>query len=418
MSVYSPKLKKDFTWNALGSLAQNAISPFLLVVVTRLNGISDSGLFSFSFSLAILFWAISMWGGRTFQVSDVAEEFSQKSYLIARIILGFATLVLALVFCWVNGYDLMKTSLICILVVFKIIESIADAIYGILQSFNKLYIVGISLILKAILGFLFFSVINLMTGDLIISSVSLIIVNLSIIFLYDVPQSSRTQKGLFEARMYHKKHANQALLIIKKCTPLFIISFLAMFSLNIPRYFIDHYHEGEIGYFGILVMPVTLLVLVVTFILQPKILILSRHHALNEMDEFSAILNRAIGGTIVIGMITLGVTYLVGTHILHLIFAEDFSNLRAELVVLVLGSIANAIVAIMINVLTIIRQFKFQLGVLLISNLLLLLASAMIISEKGLGAGIVLFTITNYAQAIVLLINYMIVKRRLDAQRN
>ena len=35
-------IKKDYLWNSLGSLLQSAISPVLLIVITRLNGIDDS----------------------------------------------------------------------------------------------------------------------------------------------------------------------------------------------------------------------------------------------------------------------------------------------------------------------------------------------------------------------------------------
>ena len=34
--------KKDYIWNSLGSLLQSAISPVLLIVITRLNGIDTS----------------------------------------------------------------------------------------------------------------------------------------------------------------------------------------------------------------------------------------------------------------------------------------------------------------------------------------------------------------------------------------
>ena len=54
-------IKKDYLWNSLGSLLQSAISPVLLIIITRLNGIDDSGLFSFALSLSVVFWAVSLW---------------------------------------------------------------------------------------------------------------------------------------------------------------------------------------------------------------------------------------------------------------------------------------------------------------------------------------------------------------------
>ena len=74
-------IKKDYLWNSLGSLLQSAISPVLLIIITRLNGIDDSGLFSFALSLSVVFWAVSLWGGRTYQVSDVKREFSSGGYV-------------------------------------------------------------------------------------------------------------------------------------------------------------------------------------------------------------------------------------------------------------------------------------------------------------------------------------------------
>src|ERR671933_3019483 len=105
-------LKRDYIWNTTGVLAQNAISPFLLIAVTRVNGIYDSGLFSFAFSVAIIFWVLGMWGGRTYQVSDVTREFSHRSYIMVRLLLAVFIIVAAIAFVWFNRYDADKSSII------------------------------------------------------------------------------------------------------------------------------------------------------------------------------------------------------------------------------------------------------------------------------------------------------------------
>ena len=109
-------IKKDYLWNSLGSLLQSAISPVLLIVITRLNGIDDSGLFSFALSLSVVFWAVSLWGGRTYQVSDVKREFSSGGYVAVRFIASLIVAISAVVFCVLNGYNTTKTGLIMILV--------------------------------------------------------------------------------------------------------------------------------------------------------------------------------------------------------------------------------------------------------------------------------------------------------------
>ena len=130
----SSSLRKDYIWNTVGVLLQNAISPLLLVLITRVNGINDSGLFSFAFSVAIIFWALGIWGGRTYQVSDIKREFPQQSYMHVRVLLGLLLIIGSIIFCLLNSYSFIKSGIIVTLVILKAIESVSDALYGVMQG--------------------------------------------------------------------------------------------------------------------------------------------------------------------------------------------------------------------------------------------------------------------------------------------
>ena len=179
--------KKDYIWNSIGSFLQSAISPILLIVITRFNGVEDSGLFSFAMSLSVVFWAISLWGGRTYQVSDVKKEFSSGDYIVVRFISSLIVAVFSISFCILSGYDLIKTELIMVLVSFKILESITDSMYGVLQIHNKLYIVGISLTMKSVFGFMLFTLVDILTKNIIYGALSIFIVNIAVVIFYDIP---------------------------------------------------------------------------------------------------------------------------------------------------------------------------------------------------------------------------------------
>ena len=105
----SAPTKKDYVWNTLGVLLQNALSPLILVVISRENGLVAVGSFAFAFSVSIMFWAIGMWGGRTYQVSDTRGEFADASYIVARLALAACILVGSWIFCLANSYDRQKT---------------------------------------------------------------------------------------------------------------------------------------------------------------------------------------------------------------------------------------------------------------------------------------------------------------------
>lgn len=399
MTAYS--LKKDYLWNTLGVFAQNAISPLLLIVITRINGIYDSGVFSFAFSVAIIFWALGMWGGRTYQVSDTKKEFSSRSYVMVRLILAIVIILGAIIFVTANHYDAMKSSILIVLVLFKALESIADSLYGVMQVNGRLYQSGKSLTYKSLLGVGVFVVIDILTNDILLGCVGIFVVNAIFILSYDLPRANKLEKLWIKTdQIIH--HVEQAIQIIKRCAPVFAVIFLAMFSLNIPRYFIDLYHQEDIGYFGIIVMPITLIVLLMSFILQPNVVGLSRLYHLREFIEFRTIVKKIINTTSVLGFVILALTITIGSQALQLVFGVDFSQHWLALVVIVAGGVINALVSVFINILIMMRLIRVQFYILLTTNILLVFASILIIPACGLIGGAYLFVTVNVVQLFLL----------------
>lgn len=405
-------LRKDYIWNTIGVFAQNAISPLLLIVVTRINGIFDSGLFSFAFSLAIIFWVVGMWGGRTYQVSDINKEFSHHSYLMVRLVLSIVMVIGACVFAAVNHYDVAKSSIILVLVLFKATESIADAVYGVLQVHNRLYIVGKSLLYKAIAGFGLFTVLDLITHNIMVSSLGIVAANVLLVVFYDLHIAGKFTSLKIETRAHLKTAILSAFNIMRRTWPVFIVVFLSMFSLNIPRYFVDLYHQEQVGYFGILAMPITLIALVMTFILQPKVVYLSEAYENKKYAEFNRTIGTLMAITVVIGVIILLVAYAIGVPALNIIFGADFSTYQISLMIIVMGGIINALVSIFINIFTIVRRFKYQFYILLLTNVLLVFFSAGFIKQYGLQGGVTLFTLVNVTQLILLVVAYKLTLRK------
>lgn len=393
--------KKDYIWNSIGSFLQSAISPILLIVITRLNGVEDSGLFSFAMSLSVVFWAISLWGGRTYQVSDVKKEFSSGDYIVVRFISSLIVAVFSISFCVLSGYDLIKTELIMVLVSFKILESIADSMYGVLQIHNKLYIVGISLTMKSVFGFMLFTLVDILTKNIVYGALSIFIVNIAVVILYDIPWMKHVESvGLT------KKNIMQAGKIMKKTAEVFVVVFLTMFSLNIPRYFLDKYHYDQIGYFGIMAMPITLLTLFISFVLQPNVVNLSELLKKKKIKEFTNIVSKIDIITFTLGILFVVSSYLIGVWALNTVFGIDINNFRIDLTIMVIGAVANAFVSIYVNLLIILRRFKGQFYTLLVTNILAVVLSIYLIDRLAMLGSVLVFMIISFLQAIILLFIY------------
>ena len=393
--------KKDYIWNSIGSFLQSAISPILLIVITRLNGVGDSGLFSFAMSLSVVFWAISLWGGRTYQVSDVKKEFSSGDYIVVRFISSLIVAVFSISFCILSGYDLIKTELIMVLVSFKILESIADSIYGVLQIHNKLYIVGISLTMKSVFGFMIFAIVDILTKNIVYGALSIFIVNIAVVIFYDIPWMKHVESvGLT------KKNIMQAGKIMKKTAEVFVVVFLTMFSLNIPRYFLDKYHYDQIGYFGIMAMPITLLTLFISFVLQPNVVNLSELLKKKKIKEFTKIVSKIDFITFTLGILFVVSSYLIGVWALNTVFGIDINNFRIDLTIMVIGAVANAFASIYVNLLIILRRFKGQFYTLLVTNILAVILSIYLIDRLAMLGSVLVFMTISFLQAIILLFIY------------
>ena len=393
--------KKDYIWNSIGSFLQSAISPILLIVITRLNGVGDSGLFSFAMSLSVVFWAISLWGGRTYQVSDVKKEFSSGDYIVVRFISSLIVAVFSISFCILSGYDLIKTELIMVLVSFKILESIADSMYGVLQIHNKLYIVGISLTIKSVFGFIIFAIVDILTKNIVYGALSIFLVNIAVVIFYDIPWMKHVESvGLT------KKNIMQAGKIMKKTAEVFVVVFLTMFSLNIPRYFLDKYHYDQIGYFGIMAMPITLLTLFISFVLQPNVVNLSELLKKKKIKEFTKIVSKIDFITFTLGILFVISSYLIGVWILNTVFGIDINNFRIDLTIMVIGAVANAFVSIYVNLLIIMRRFKWQFCALLLTDILAVVVSMCLIERLAMLGSVLVFMMISFLQVALLLFIY------------
>ena len=176
-------LRKNFIWNAVGLTLNSANSFFFLIAVRYINGMDIAGIFTYAFALCALFYIISFYFNRSFQVSDSHNKFSFNDYFTCRIILSIVSLVLIFLFSLINGFPIYEIAVILLLMLFRITESISDCFYGAIHKKSHLYQTGISLSLKAICGLIAFTLVDYFTHNLLLAISMLTIVNLVIFFI-------------------------------------------------------------------------------------------------------------------------------------------------------------------------------------------------------------------------------------------
>ena len=69
--------KKNFIWNFLGLSINSFNSLFFLIIVNRINGGNDGGIFTYAYSLVCLTYFIGLFFNRPYQITN-PDKYSNK----------------------------------------------------------------------------------------------------------------------------------------------------------------------------------------------------------------------------------------------------------------------------------------------------------------------------------------------------
>ena len=256
--------KKNLILNTIGASCLSFTSLIFLIIVTRINGIDDAGVFSFAFSMACVMQVIANFGGRSYQVTETNNKILDSDFVYSRIVNCLLMIIATIVFILFNDYTNEKIIIIFLLVLFRGIESFQEVFYGIIQRNEELFKVGISMLAKALISVFIFLAVDIITNNLIIATLTLAFSYLFVFFTYD----------LFNIKKLDFKFSRISILNIKKIMTgsfsVFIFTLLTQYVMNASKFAIDGYLPDQAqAIFGILIMPATLMVLCSQFLIQP-----------------------------------------------------------------------------------------------------------------------------------------------------
>jgi O-antigen/teichoic acid export membrane protein len=403
MRSFSPKangimgaMKKDIFWNSLGTAAWSFLSLFLLIIVTRINGIVDSGLFSFGLAFALIMFTIACYGGRAYQVSDHKDAFKADTYISLRLFMFVPVLLITVAFVLLNHYEWQKLALIVLLVGQRMFDAIADVFYGIMQKKRHLYISGKSLFFKSLLSLIIFLVIDLLTKNLLLSALSLPIISLLFVLFYDIPQSRKLEHFSI------KPSSSEIKRILKSTFLPFVITVMSLIFVNLARYFIDIYHPELQGYFGIIIMPLSLIILLFSFISTPAVLHLSEKYNNQEFNNLNRSIGKIVGIILAVTVVFVVLTYLLAIPLLRLLFNIDFTAYLFDVVLVIVIGLAISINSLFTNVAIIARKLRTVAIISLSSIVILIVLCALLVNQYQIRGAIIAYIIASITQVIML----------------
>ena len=347
--------KKNVIWNIIGASANAFNSLFFAIIVTRINGIDNAGIFTFCFATACMLYCVGNYCGRTFQVTDISKKTSDSDYIYHRLITCIIMMVVTLVFSLIKGYDLYKSSILIILCGFKCIEAFSESIYAVIQRNGELYKVGISLFLKAIIALVTLIILDLLTHNLVISCLSIVIINIVFLIFYDF----RNMRKLNYVKTKFTKEV--CFSIFKSGFFTFILSMLLIYIFNIPRYAIDDLSENSIQtIFGIIIMPASFMWLMGQYIIQPLLTKVANFIENKKYGDLKNLIINLVFIIIVLGIIITAIAWLLEAPVLGFVYGVNLTPYFNSMMVIIIGSIFYSLITILSALLVAMRKTLSQ----------------------------------------------------------
>lgn len=403
-------LKKDYFWNTLGTSLFSFNSLFFMVIVTRLNSLSDAGIFSFAYATAGIINYFALYSGRTYQISNINENFTNSLYIVTRYLTAFFALLIAIVFIAINGYPLNKAVIILLLCIVKCLEAVSDVYYGILQGHSRLYIAGKSMTYKSLISIIGFIIIDFLTRNLVISCFYLLIINVFVLILYDI---RNTSKFVHIIKDFKKSNI---ILLLRVSSYTFLFTLTVNVIMNLPRYFIDYFlNDSDQAIYGIISMPATFVMLFSQFIFQPSLLSLTSFYKQQNKKSFNLTVLKISSVLLGSMIIILPVAYIAGIPVLELVYAVELSKYLNYLLLVILGAAFYAVSNVLLNSLIVIHCNKEQLFVQITILIISVFICFVLINNLGIQGGLLSYFFILLLQFIIYLFLYFyIINKKFD----
>ena len=397
----------DIIWNIAGISANALYSMLLIIFVTRINGNEQSWGFSFAFYIASVFQTIGNYGGRIYQVSDIKKKYSDDTYVSLKVVTAAVMVGLALLFSLFNQYSLDKLLLMLILVGYRFFEDISEACFGVLQKNYRLDVIGKSMFFKAVASSGFFLLINYLTKNVSLASLSFVVIYAGTLILYD------WKKAIFYSKM--KLVFDKRILCLGKSSfQVFLYTFLNIFILNITRYFVDaNINDTMRNSFTILVIPVSLMALFAQFLIQPIVTPLVEKYT-KDVKAFIKDAFMILLALLGVGILVSGVSYFIMVDLLTLVYGVPLKEYRLESALLILAGICSGGTTIISMLMVIMRKLTGQTIAYIVSALVSIVVSQILVKES-IALSLYAYMIGMFAQFlifIILFVYYLKTERR------
>lgn len=401
-----PDDKYKYIWFTMGTACFALATLVMTIVISRLLGETQAGMFSVGLSIAQWLVTIAYFEIRTFQVTDVRNEYSFKYYLTLRILMCIITFLASIVYVVFNNYDIQKVIIILLVCLYKISDSIADTFEGEFQKEDRIDISGKSEFYRVFFSILVLVIAVAVSKNLILSLIIMNVVAYGMIVLLDISIAVKRVSVRMTGDM------KRLWKLVKMCIPLAVSTFLSTYIINSSKLSVDRVLGDEAQlYYTAVFMPNMVINLFSGIIFKPMQTAMAVNYYEKKYKNFWHIISKMI-------LIIIGFTfvcevgaYVLGIPVLSWLYGVNLKEYKLTLLLLLLCGGINAINIIFYYVLAIMRKQKYMTILYIIVCLVSFLIMDTMTGKMGLmGASLGYLILVSLLAALLLV--YIIIQTR------
>lgn len=401
-----PDDKYKYIWFTMGTACFALATLVMTIIISRLLGETQAGMFSVGLSIAQWLVTIAYFEIRTFQVTDVRNEYSFKYYLTLRILMCIITFLASIVYVVFNNYDIQKVIIILLVCLYKISDSIADTFEGEFQKEDRIDISGKSEFYRVFFSILVLVIAVAVSKNLILSLIIMNVVAYGMIVLLDISIAVKRVSIRMTGDMKRLWE------LVKMCIPLAVSTFLSTYIINSSKLSVDRVLGDEAQlYYTAVFMPNMVINLFSGIIFKPMQTAMAVNYYEKKYKNFWHIISKMI-------LIITGFTfvcevgaYILGIPVLSWLYGVNLKEYKLTLLLLLLCGGVNAINIIFYYVLAIMRKQKYMTILYIIVCLVSFLIMDTMTGRMGLmGASLGYLILVSLLAALLLV--YIIIQTR------
>ena len=388
-------LKKNLSWNTIGMILYNLAIWVFSVLILRITGASESGYYAIASSLGNTFYAISLWGMRSFIVSDQKNRYTYREYVITRIVAVILSIVIMLVTAIVSSYSLEIVRVLIAYSMFNFAEALIELCDCLAQQKMVMDINAKSMVIRGVLYIILFYLSLVITKESYIAFSVITICSLLILYFYNY-------KKLCKFISFHETAKKENITdILKKCFPIMAFELLAAAIVAIPRIFYEKIGSYEdLGIYVSIYTMVVFLQLVINILIYTFAPYMAKAYQEKKLKQLKKYMLFVVFGAVGLGLLAEILVYLIGEPVMTLIFGVIAGQEYHYLYLGIVSGVTLALTWLISQIFVILGKNNSQLVSAVISVIVCIIVSLVYIDGKDCNRMSIVLIVSNISFVI------------------